>query len=1031
MFSKPKATKNDCIITDLIQKTTQNKNTECTDDHDEQPFSIDSNVEYVNYKPVTKLSEITKGFSIGSLNVRSMLKNANKVKEFLQISNIDVLAVQETWHSDSQFENYEFIQNARKNKRGGGTGFLVKKDLVFKEIDKLMSSDLEVSGIRVNGMDLWSTYLPSKAIVSNGLERLEELINQDRPTYVLGDLNIDTNLDRCNNSEASPAERLFDFCRSLTMYPLIRNPTRVTEKSATTIDHIITNESNEITAGVMTVDVADHLCPFVIVKQAEKGRDHPAFKTTRSLKDENIERLRLDLLGINWQEELKDKDANQKAAAFGSIMKSLLDKNCPEKSRKFNKNVDAIEPWITQGMLQSRVTKNNLYNKWITTKDLRIFQKYKEYKAIYENLIKQSHRDHSLELFEKNCHDSRKMWRITNDILKRKRKGGQTQKSIVFSHKGRSISDNKEIANEFNSYFVSIGESLVNQFKRTEKYTTYLPKDFNGSLTLHEVHEDNVRNIIKRMKNKGSTGFDAMSNLLLKSLKECLIRPITDIVNTSIRTGVVPDQWKIAKVIPLHKGGDSTSFNNYRPISLLSVYSKVLEKVVHNQLYRYAEEKILTNFQFGFRTKHETVQAVMNYMQNIETKKADKHHVSVFIDIKKAFDSCDHKILLRKLRHYGLNNMAVKWFESYLTGRKQVTVYGGEHSEELALTCGVPQGSILGPLLFLIFINDMPLATELATTLFADDTTYQMSGNNWSELLKKFNTELSKIEQWFDANHLTLHPGKTRFICHGVLPTQDPELWLKGQRIARISPNHDEKAFKFLGLWIDQNLDWKIHNQKVTEKLRKIGFTLVQLKKFLSQKHLEMIYKGIVKPMYEYGIEIWGHSMTKELKKANKKIVRVINHKPKHAHVEPLLKGMNVMQIEDVYHCKVFASLLKIREERCPRAISEYCKFQNEDSRRWFQIQQGVKSNKIEKSLPKFHQIKSWNSTVKADRIWLLSLENDAKASQALKQVIIDTYYEYCTLKNCFSCERQKSLDQAELQKAIAKADAARQEPVA
>ena len=218
-------------------------------------------------------------------------------------------------------------------------------------------------------------------------------------------------------------------------------------------------------------------------------------------------------------------------------------------------------------------------------------------------------------------------------------------------------------------------------------------------------------------------------------------------MNTSIRTGIVPDQWKIANVIPLHKGGDSTSFNNYRPISLLSVYSKVLEKVVHNQLYRYAEEKILTNFQFGFRTKHETVQAVMNYMQNIEAKKADKHHVSVFIDIKKAFDSCDHKILLRKLKHYGLNKMAVKWFESYLTGRKQVTFYGGEHSEELALTCGIPQGSILGPLLFLIFINDMPLATELTTTLFADDTTYQMSGNNWSELLKKFNTELSKIEQ--------------------------------------------------------------------------------------------------------------------------------------------------------------------------------------------------------------------------------------------------------------------------------------------
>ena len=187
-----------------------------------------------------------------------------------------------------------------------------------------------------------------------------------------------------------------------------------------------------------------------------------------------------------------------------------------------------------------------------------------------------------------------------------------------------------------------------------------------------------------------------------------------------------------------------------------------------------------------------------------------------------------------------------------------------------------------------------------------------------------------------------------------------------------------------------------------------------------------MIYKGIVKPMYEYNIEIWGHSMTKELRKANKKIARVISHKPKHAHVEPLMKCRKVMQIEDV-----FASLLKVREERCPRDISEYCKFQNEDSRHCFQIQQGVKINKIEKSLPKCHQIKSWNSMVKANRIWLLSLQNDAKASGALKKVIIDTFYEYCTEKNCFSCERQKSLDQAELQKAIAKAYAARQEPTA
>ena len=284
---------------------------------------------------------------------------------------------------------------------------------------------------------------------------------------------------------------------------------------------------------------------------------------------------------------------------------------------------------------------------------------------------------------------------------------------------------------------------------------------------------------------------------------------------------MVPDLWKVAKVIPLHKGGDEASFNNYRPISLLSVYSKVLEKAVHKQLYNYAEDFIITKFQFGFRNNHETTQAVLNYLQNIEQNHLHKHHVAVFIDIKKAFDSVSHPILIAKLKHYGLDETALRWFKNYLHNRKQRTLYNGISSEEQSLRCGVPQGSILGPLLFLIFINDMPMASKLATTLFADDTTFQLSGNDLDQLEKEINNELLKSAKWFSDNHLTLHPGKTRYVCHGTKPDRNLVLTLNGTEIQRISRDSEETAFKFLGLWIDEDLSWKEHVQKVTDKIRK------------------------------------------------------------------------------------------------------------------------------------------------------------------------------------------------------------------
>ena len=606
MLSKLKCVKNHNDDLDRFQKLFRSKAWNEIKDSEDSGFTC-SNIDYKNYVHVQEVSDLATGLSVGTLNVRSMLKNENKVKDFLQVSNFDVVAVQETWQSESKFSDYEYIHTSRDKKRGGGVGFLVKKSITFKPLNTLMKPDIEVTGIRVGDTDLWSTYLPPRAIVSNGLNTLEEVVDKKRTSFVLGDLNIDMNKDSFSNSEASATERLHDFCRSTTMYPLIRNPTRVTEKSATTIDHIITNDTRNIVSGVMTVDVADHLCPFVIIKNNTKGPQAPKVKTTRNLKPANVAKLKEGLSKVDWETELKDLDCHQQAEAFGKIVLREMDIHCPEKTRKINKNADALEPWMTRGLLQSRVTKNILYNKWIKSRDLRDFHHYKDFKKVYDQLRKQCHKEHCLELYEQNVKDARKMWRITNDLLQRNKKGGKGDKKVTFIHQGSAISNNIEIANAFNQHFVSIGESLVNNFKRSEDYKGFLPADFVGTFSFREVNPAYVANIIGHMKNKGSSGFDAMSNILLKQLRDVVVMPLTSIINRSLREGKVPSVWKVAKVIPLFKGGDETSFNNYRPISLLSVYSKVLEKVVHKQFYRYAEDKILTQFQFGFRVKHETV----------------------------------------------------------------------------------------------------------------------------------------------------------------------------------------------------------------------------------------------------------------------------------------------------------------------------------------------------------------------------------------------------------------------------------------
>ena len=474
-----------------------------------------------------------------------------------------------------------------------------------------------------------------------------------------------------------------------------------------------------------------------------------------------------------------------------------------------------------------------------------------------------------------------------------------------------------EICNAFNDYFCNIGPNLVKLLPPTlANYVDYMSPSTLQSIDCEPVNFNELVLLIQSLVTSKASGPDGIGAQLIKDNCELLLEPLKFLFNLSLSKGVVPDVLKVAKVIPVFKKGDVHLSSNYRPISLLSIFNKLLEKVVYKRLYSFLEKnQILYKNQFGFRKNHSTAMALLEVIdlcyQNFDN---NNKVVGIYFDLQKAFDTVNHKILLHKLYNYGIRGVLYEWLKNYLTNRKQFTVVNNATSSIGNITCGVPQGSVLGPLLFLIYVNDISNAVEGdLVKLFADDTNLFMFGQNLSVLESEANIVLKKMESWFVANKLSLNVDKT---CYTILSknksqdlnSQELKLYINNQLINKVT------SCKYLGVIIDETLDWKEHIEHVHKNLIKFTSIFYKIRNVLPFDCLKKLYFAFIHPHLLYGVEVYANTTRSHLDrliKLNNKLLRILLNKRMETPVINLYQTINVLPLPLLYEMQMLVFVHK------------------------------------------------------------------------------------------------------------------------
>ena len=517
----------------------------------------------------------------------------------------------------------------------------------------------------------------------------------------------------------------------------------------------------------------------------------------------SLNEFKQDLLFTDLDNKLsKMDDPSLMYDYFHSTLSLLFEIHCPIKKLNRSEKKQLQKPWITKSILEKTLVKEQLYDEYLRTGDTDIHKEYKITSCSINKDIRNSKYHYHRKKFQAIKSNAKKMWKEANVLL-----GRSNSKSLpqLMYRENKKLNSRKEIVNNFNDHYSKVAPNLLKNMKKGGNPLRYLESS-DKSMFFAPVTPSEVSDYIKELNPAKAIDLFKFPTKIIKDIRHLICTPLSMIINKSVKKGIFPEKLKIAKVAPVFKSGNKLDIKNYRPISVLPLFDKIFEKAINSRLTHFLDiNNVLCENQFGFQKGKSTADAVLKLSDEIYKSTRKKETCcTILLDLAKAFDTVDHSILLNKLSAIGVRGPLHTWFKSYLTDRKQVVSVDSEISDPILMKYGVPQGSVLGPTLFLIYINDITKSTsKFKFTLFADDTCLFMKHSDPKILEEMVNNELEHINNWLISNRLSLNIKKSCYLLFSGKKTID-------NFIVRIAGTEMEKVSKakYLGILVDDKLSW-------------------------------------------------------------------------------------------------------------------------------------------------------------------------------------------------------------------------------
>ena len=865
---------------------------------DEYFSEISTSIEIPTTEYLSELSSFsasTSGFKFIHLNVNSLFNKKDHIIDIADTKEFDLIFLNETkldHHVPQSFmthANYNILRRDRTG-RGGGIMVLCKREynIISSSTDsqyELLVLQLSIKNVLCNFICCYKSPSINANEFTSYLDNYLLSVDLSLPLFIVGDLNFNLTTE-----QGLPLEKIM---ANYQLRNFVEKPTRIAHRvsnrnhksvhksidksttpdllsfmqtialethSSTLIDVVLHNGDLIIGSDVLGCPFSDHKFVVAALKLTAHKKLPPIKFLSRCLSPSNLEKIGHLLTDAMFLEVTKLDDPADKLKFLQTTILKVVDSICPLKSVSKKVN-EQVHPWIDRELQESKHNRDLLYKIASLSSSKTDWSNYKESRRCFQSL----NRKKMIHYFEskqiKNFKNSKKFWQFYKSSIKLKSDVSTSDMPTTMTNGDQSVSTFEDIASMFNSFFTSISSvSLTSKdechcfindhFKQLKRDSIISP----GSFSFTPVSTDLVGKFIAKIDDSSSPGNAGISPKILKLAPDILVPVYTALFNSCIEKGIVPHEWKSAIVSPLFKNkGVKSDMNNYRGISVLSPLSKVFEKLLNEQIVAYLDKhNILFEGQHGFRKGHSCETALHELITDINTAR-DKRLTSMllFIDYRKAFDTVDSDLLLLKLFHYGFDNSALKLIADYFANRSQSTKVNGKLSGSASIPLGVPQGSCLGPLFFLIFINDLAYLLEgLHSKLFADDTTIYSSGPILSDVIGDFQKRIKPLGSWCALNRLDINWSKTyvMFITNSriTLPTS---VALNDVTVSVVT------EFKLLGVTLDNKLNF---NKHIAIMCRQINSKLFSIKRLfvLSTSVKMQFFKTFVLPYFDYCISL-------------------------------------------------------------------------------------------------------------------------------------------------------------------------------